>query len=123
MTAFAMLVMTAAAFPEPTQFDAKPSAVRLDDDSLAVAYAPDGKLVATASSDRRIALWDTKDWSLVKSLRGHGGPVRGVAFSPDGKLLASCAEDASVYLWNVAERKIERDLVGHEGAVTGIAFS
>jgi WD40 repeat protein len=34
-------------------------------------FLPNGKIVATASADQRIKLWDTADWSLIAELKGH----------------------------------------------------
>src|SRR5262249_34057325 len=54
-----------------------------------LAWSPDGKTVAGASSGGRVRLWNAADGKLRRTLRGHSGEVRAVAFSPDSKLLAS----------------------------------
>src|SRR5205814_7030644 len=45
-------------FPEPTQFDVKPFAAKLDDDALAVAYSPDGSLAAVGCADKTVRLFE-----------------------------------------------------------------
>ena len=77
---------------------------------LGVAFSPDGKLVASASSRLahtlgEIKVWDRTTGKEVYRLLGHIGPVDGVAFSPDGKLLASAGWDRTVKIWDIATGK------------------
>ncbi|KAA2251168.1 hypothetical protein F0L68_37710 [Solihabitans fulvus] len=66
-----------------------------------LAFSPDGRLLATACRDRAIRFWDTADWSILRKVVGHRGPVTSVAFSPDGNVLASTSTDGTVKLWAV----------------------
>jgi WD40 repeat protein/tRNA A-37 threonylcarbamoyl transferase component Bud32 len=54
-----------------------------------MAYTPDGKYLATASSDGLVRVWDTQTWRQVQALRGHPEGLHRVAFSPDGRWLAN----------------------------------
>lgn len=72
------------------------------DSILAADIAPDGKTLATASYDRRVALWDLEHGEPVRSLKDHTDAVYAVTFSPDGRLLASAGADRTVKLWDVA---------------------
>jgi WD40 repeat protein len=67
-----------------------------------VASLHDGKLVASASSDSIVRLWDAATGAAVQTLKRHSGSVRAVAFSPDGKLVASALWDEIVKLWDAA---------------------
>ncbi len=69
--------------------------VKLDGDS------PDGKIIASASLDKTVKLWNSTDGTLLKTLTAHSGGVRGVAFSPDRKILASGSSDRTIILWNL----------------------
>ncbi len=63
-----------------------------------VTASPDGTLLASASRDRTIRLWQ-RDGTPLKTLSGHSGWVNRVRFSPDGQSLASASEDGTVRLW------------------------
>ena len=67
----------------------------------AVAFSPSGSLLASASGDRTVRLWDVKTGREVQKLDGHTDSVSAVAFSPSGSLLASASRDETVRLWDV----------------------
>ncbi len=56
-------------------------------------------MLATASSDTTVKLWNTTTGTEIKTLKGHTNRVLGVSFSPDGKMLATASEDTTVRLW------------------------
>ncbi len=93
----------------------------------ALAFSPDGKLLASAGGDRKIVVWDVSQTANVKAIQtlyGHVRAIDSVAFSSDGKLLASSGEDKSVILWDVASGSlVGRPLAGHAEAVGSVAFS
>jgi dipeptidyl aminopeptidase/acylaminoacyl peptidase len=89
----------------------------------AIAFAPDGKILAAAGADRLIHLWDPATGQKLGSLRGHRGEVLSVAFAPDGKTLASAGDDGDVRLWDVASGKQLHCFKAHQSRVPAVVFS
>ncbi len=96
-----------------------------------VAWSPDGKTLAVASS---IGVWlyEAADLSRPgRLLEGHTAPVISLAFSPDGTLLASGSMDEKIRLWDVRSGETLRILFHYpyetvrnwQVPVLGVAFS
>ncbi len=92
-------------------------------DATAVAFSPEGDLLATGARDGTLALWNPASGAQVGKLGGHSAAVLDLTFAPDGHLLASSAADGSVRLWSPTERTLVAGLAGHRAAVTSLAFS
>jgi WD40 repeat protein/tRNA A-37 threonylcarbamoyl transferase component Bud32 len=73
-----------------------------------VAFSPRG-LLASASGDETVNLWDAKSGQQVRALGGHSA-VMSVSFSPDGLLLASAAYDGKVRLWDARAGQEENEV-------------
>lgn len=93
------------------------------DTSNALAFSPDGKILATAGFDKTIKLWETDSGKLLRTIEGHSSSVFAVAFSPDGMTLASGGNDKTIKLWETASGKLFRTIEGHWNEVGYVAFS
>jgi predicted NACHT family NTPase len=90
---------------------------------FAVAFSPDGKLLATGGTDGVVRCWDVASGREILTGKGHNSWVSSVAFSPDGKTLASSSSDRTVKLWNCHSGECFQTLQGHSDMVRSVAFS
>jgi len=91
----------------------------------AVAFGPDGTIVAAGDFNGRIYLWDTGTGKLTGYLKDPASTgVSSVAFGPGGTTLAAGDLNGSTYLWDLATGKIAATLTdpGSQG-VSSVAFS
>lgn len=87
-----------------------------------IVFSPDGTLIATASRDGSLSLWNPMTGAQVFILQGHTHPVTSVAFQPEGSLLASGDENGTLRLWNVATGELLAVLENHQ-TVADVFFS
>jgi WD40 repeat protein len=88
----------------------------------AVAFSPGGRLLATATWDRSLKLWDVPTGRLLADL-WQPSSLNAVAFSPDGRFVVAAGFQGTASVWDVASRKRVASFGGHAGDVLSAAFS
>lgn len=66
----------------------------------AVAFSPDGRLLATGHVSGQLRVWDSRTWQTLWSAENPESAIGSVAFSPDGELLAATSGESSLGLWD-----------------------
>ncbi len=85
-----------------------------------IKFLKDGKLLASASKDKTVKLWDIESKCEIATLEGHKDIVTSIAFSPDNKMLATGSSDLSVIVWDVSSRTKIVSFEGHEKGIRRI---
>eukprot|EP00930_Biecheleria_cincta_P040620 TRINITY_DN27824_c0_g1_i2.p1 TRINITY_DN27824_c0_g1~~TRINITY_DN27824_c0_g1_i2.p1 ORF type:complete len:323 (-),score=35.27 TRINITY_DN27824_c0_g1_i2:158-1126(-) len=90
-----------------------------------VAYSPDSGLLATASADSTVKVWEPISGRIQQTIAAHATGVLSVSFSPDGKKLVTAGEDGVGLVWDVASGQPAKPgmLRGHGGAITSASWS
>lgn len=93
-------------------------------------FAPNGKLLATASWSGLCKLWSVPDGNEVRVLKGHSERVGAIVFHPQATVdleenvlnMVSCDTNGNVEMWNLVDDSPIGNIEGHEHRVSSIAF-
>jgi WD40 repeat protein len=96
-----------------------------------MAFAPDGRTLATAMLDKTVVQWDLATGKKLAVRREYMGYISKLIFSPDGKSLVSFGtatlelepEENDVWVWDIVTGKPRGQLKGHQGLLVAAAFS
>ncbi|CUA72682.1 putative WD repeat-containing protein alr3466 [Nostoc sp, PCC 7120] [Rhizoctonia solani] len=90
-----------------------------------IAFSPDGRLLASGSTNGSLIIWDISTGEMLLSpLKGHYGRVNCITFSPDGTQIASGSEDRTIRLWSsLTGTPVGNPLRGHDDMISSVAFS
>jgi WD40 repeat protein len=104
---------------------------------VGLAYSPDGRMLASASLDQAVKLWDVTSGRVRATFRGHVDRGLTVAFAPDGKLLATVGDNPErdrpgggpersrigIQLWDIETGRLTRTIGHPSGTIRSIVFS
>jgi WD40 repeat protein/serine/threonine protein kinase len=88
-----------------------------------VAFSPDGRLLVSASEDKKVIVWDFAQRKQLATLTDHTDNVTTVAFSPDGKQFATGSNDHTIIIWDRERLKKVEVLREQSGAISHVEFS
>lgn len=87
-----------------------------------VATHPVFSLIASASEDTTIRLWDHETNQYERTLKGHTGAVTSVSFDSKGARLASASTDMTIKLWDLNSYMCVKTMKGHDHTVSQVKF-
>jgi hypothetical protein len=88
----------------------------------AVAFSPNGQMLASADRNGGISIWDPDTAQELFTLAGHKSAVTALSWRADSKLLASCSEDGSAKLWEMQEGKQAKNWTAHDKGALWISY-
>lgn len=89
-----------------------------------VIFHPTYSVIASASEDTTIKIWDYESGNYERTLKGHTDVVQDIAFDHLGKMLVSCSADMSIRLWDFQDLyTCMKTLQGHDHNVSSVTFT
>ncbi|GFS63013.1 notchless protein homolog 1 [Nephila pilipes] len=88
-----------------------------------VKFSPDRRIIASASFDKSIKLWNGRTGKYISSLYGHVQQVYQIAWSADSRMLVSGSADSTLKVWDMKTYKIMIDLPGHADEIFAVDWS
>jgi WD40 repeat protein len=93
----------------------------------ALAFSPDGKLIAGGGEDQTLRIWEPAPSFRGDSralLLGHTRPITAITFSPDGQTVATASQDKTVRFWTIGRiRSTQRAVLNHPDEVSCVVFA
>ncbi|PSR83028.1 hypothetical protein PHLCEN_2v5832 [Hermanssonia centrifuga] len=88
-----------------------------------VAFHPTFNLIASASEDATVKIWDWETGEFERTLKGHIKNVNDLDFDSKGNLLVTCSSDLFVKIWDAQnDWKNTKTFPGHEHTVSSVRF-
>lgn len=93
------------------------------DDVSAAIFSPDDRLIATASYDETVILWNAVSGQMIGTPMVGRGALEEIDWSSDGTLLAAASMDNRVYVWDARTQQVVKILEGFKDNVSSVSFS
>lgn len=88
-----------------------------------VVFHPTYTVIASASEDSTIKIWDWETGEFERTLKGHTRAVQDCDFDGQGQFLVSCSSDLTLRLWDVSNDYASvRTFHGHDHSVSSVRF-
>lgn len=93
-----------------------------ESDINSIAVSPNDQLIASASQDKLIKLWDSKELQLLNTFKGHKRGIWSIEFSTIDKCLVSSSSDKTIKIWSLNDYSCLKTFEGHTGSVLKVSF-
>jgi WD40 repeat protein len=93
------------------------------DEIWGVAFSPDDKMIASASTDKTMHTWETASGNPVRTFIGHTDWVRGVYFFQDKKRILTASDDYTLRTWDLSNGNELKRMSGHTNFINGLSVS
>jgi len=88
-----------------------------------VAFHPLFSVIASASEDTTIIIWDYETGEFERTLKGHTKAVQDINFDSKGNYLASCSADLTIKIWDTQNDYVcIKTLYGHDHSISSCVF-
>ena len=81
------------------------------------ACSADGKIIASASIDKILKLWDCQSGKLIRNLEGQADIINSIVFTNDGKYIIAGSSDKTIRIWEITSGKIVKTLSAHADVI------
>jgi len=88
----------------------------------AVRFHPVFSIVASASDDATVKVWDYESGEFERTLKGHTNAVQDLDFDKNGNMLATCSADLTIKLWDFQTYECVKTLHGHDHSISCVKF-
>ncbi|KAM3092321.1 phospholipase D-like domain-containing protein [Phormidesmis sp. 146-35] len=103
--------------------DIAPESEILEDGFFCTTFSPNGKAIASCSSNQTIKVWNTANKALLHTLNGNSKGINSIVFSPDHKIIASGGDDNVIRAWDLGTGQLLYTANARLRGVTSLAFS